>query len=281
MANQVNNDVAEQSIGDMFQQATDNDMVDSLLGQADEPEQQEPAQQQRQAPAPKVNGFEPLIRAKRTKISELSKRLRSFDSENSPYVTTNASGEQAYNHAMFQREQLDLTELREELRELERKRDESERTGQQNSEVARRLARALLDREVAKLPKNLHQPVVKLFGQYFTHLEGKGEWGQARYAEPAALRDALVEVLDNVIGKITRQNLTAPASAGVSQGSADEDDLPQAQGDHGESEEVDDFTNNTLYAYEQRRTNRGKSIGQIRREEREAARNPKAKGGER
>lgn len=278
---EAKNNEPEQDIGTMFQQATDNDLVESLLVQGDEPERQQPTQQ-RAAPAPqqRTSGYEPLIRAKSNRIAELSKKLRSFKSSET-YVTVGADGERQYDHAQFQEDQLILSELREELRELERKRDNAERTNERNSQTARKLARSLLEREVAKLPKNLHSPVVKIFGQYFTHFEQKGEWGQAKYADATALRDSLIEVLDTVVGKVTRQTLATPAPTGISHGSADEDDVPEAHGTQGESEELDDFTNNMMYAYDQRRANRGKSIGQIRREEREAASRKQAKGGER
>lgn len=276
---QPNNET--QDIGSLFEQATDDQLVDSLLAEGDEPERHEQPRQPRQAPQPRVSGYDPLIKAKRAKIAELSKRLQSFDQENSPYVSEGPNGERQYNHAMFQREQFQLNEMREELRELERKRDESERSGSKNSEVAYKLARKLIEREVAKLPKNMHQPVVQVFGQLYTHFADRGEWGKAEYADPARLRDALVEVLDNAVGRVARQQAGAsPNPAGPSQGGEDLEP-GDSHGSQGESEELDDFTNNMLYAYEQRRENRGKSIGQIRREQRDAARVQANKGGER
>lgn len=274
------NEEQPENIGALFEQATDDMLVDNLLAEGPEPAREEPVTQQpqqRQAPQKRTSGYEPLIKAKKAKIAELYKRLESFDAEDSPYVTEGPNGEKVYNHAMFQRENLSLGRMKDELADLERKRDESESSGQRNSKQAYAIARKLLEREVAKLPRNLHQPVVKLFGTYFTQLEQQGEWGKADYADPTRLRDALVEVLDNAVGRVARQQATAPAAASPTPGTADDLDDDGAHDTQDESEKDDDFTNNVMYAYEQRRVNRGKTIGQVRREQRAH----EAKGGER
>lgn len=275
------NSEPQQDIGQLFERATDDSLlVDELLNETDEPQRQEPAQpQQRPAqPQQRVSGYEPLIRAKRAKISELYKRLEMFDQEGSPYVTEGTNGERQYNHAAFQRDQIALQKAKDELADLERKRNDTERVGQQNSQQARKLARALLEREVAKLPKEMHQDVVQLYGQYFSYLEKQGQFSKNEYADPAHLRNALTELLDGAIGKVARQRLSKSAAPATNPGGGEElEDEGRPHDPQGESEKDDDFTNNVMYAYEQRRANRGKTIGQVRREERDRL----AKGGER
>ncbi len=267
MSDQQRKGEGYESLDDLFDQQL---AVDLLGGGGDdsrnlEPEPQRQQPQPRQAPRNVSDGgYGPIIAQKEKEIAELEKKIEGFRSADSAYIYTDEDGNKQFDHSQHRQDEITLRRLDRELDKLIRRRDDAARQAQEQGKIAYRVAKRLLEERVKRLPKKYQQNVVKMFGKYFKEFEDSGYWGRRDLQDTAKLQSTLADMLDTVIGRVAREDLTAsPNKKPGDDVSMDDYDEP----DTSDSEEDDPFTEEAMLHYRARKANSGKTIGQIRREQ--------------
>lgn len=194
--------------------------------------------------APQRGGYAPLIEQKRKEMRELEAKV---ENPQASYSREGQDGQQPYfDYVQMQVDAVRINKLSREIDELR----ERERRGQselsQRNRTAVEVARSVISQELPRLPEHLRAAVKESFAQMFKLLSESGEWGKSAYADRENMRKGLMQMVDTAVGQAHRK-----VEYGGTTPSGSEPGQP-GQPKSSEPEE-DDFTNNLMYAFEQRR----------------------------
>jgi len=230
------------------------------------PAQEPPKEEPRRAP---FTGYGPNIEALNRQIEELDAKLDRFRAADSPYVIDDGNGGRQYDFASYQdddRQQRKLIRQRDDLRQRAQDRKEA---GREQQQTAVQLARAVLNEKLgsSRMPKEMKDAVVRMYREAFDSTTAQGIWAQPQFADRSKMRLGLAQMLDTIVGQVAQQQYK------VAQTPSDERGLDERSGGEPpavKEDEDDDYTKQLMTTYGAGRGAR-KTIGQIRREQREAA----------
>lgn len=204
-------------------------------------------------------GHGPLIESKRKELAALEDKMERHR-ETGAYVYRTASGKDEFDNMAYQEDMVRIQRLNRELDDLRRKQDDHARLSESRRAAANETARMVFKRESARMPADMQKPVAEQFARIFTELPAS-EWARPIYADRAVLEQAILQLIDTAIGRARRTTWQGSPQSGLDGDGQPEPEKPV--------DDVDDFTNNVLYAYEQRQK-QSMTIAQRRRAEAEA-----------
>lgn len=206
------------------------------------------------APSQPTGGYAPLIAAKRKEMQAMADKIRTHR-DTGVYIYKTAQGEERFDNIAFQEDNATLTVLNRELDDLIRKQDEHQRLVAQRVAAINEVARQVFRREIAKVPQAQHRAIAEHFAEVFRSIP-ESEWAKPIYANRAHMESAILQLVQTAYGRAAFTNYKGAPPTGL-----DDDPAPEKP----ESEDdVDDFTNNVLYALEQRQA-RSMSVADQRR----------------
>lgn len=211
-------------------------------------------------PPRRTGGYQPLIDAKRKELLDLEKKIETQE-QTGVYLDKDQGGGSYFNFVRMNQDQMRINKLNREISELRDQQRTMESERERRKQAATQTARTVAQREAQYLPENLRHPTVEVFAGMVQQITADGEWGKPVYADRAKIEAALVQVFNTAIGEAMRRQRAqggAPAASGL------DAEQPKETKPDGE---VDDFTNNLMYAYEQKRATR-MTVAQLRAAER-------------
>lgn len=247
-------------------------MADSILDEAltagvspGEGQEDEAAPAVDEQPRQRSGGLQPLIAQKKRQIKEIEDKLLN-PNESGAYTRTNEHGGRVFDYVAMQQDQVRLNRLRDELSEL-RERDRDQQTlAQQRNDQARRMARDVLNSELAKMPEGMRKQVGEIFAQIFQQMMNAGSFAKQDMADRNALRAVLNQIVDTAYGNALRRQQQgdsgqqgAPAPANYDEG----DEVPEK---NQEEEEDDPFTKSLMAAYDRKRSGR-MTVAEMKRQQ--------------
>jgi len=232
------------------------------------PRQSEPEPE----PAPQAfNGYGPNIEAKKRELAQLREKLAAFRSSDI-YVMDDGEGNRNFDFAAFYADQARADAIKDEIDDLkERARDRREASREQQG-TALQLARVVLNEKLGRsaMPKAMKDKIVRLYRQGFDSLSQQGWWATPQFGDRGKLRAAIGQLLDTVIGRIAQESYAQSTEVTDARGMDDLNGGGDPPAKHDEQEEDDEFMQGLMSTYgSMRGNNRFKTIGDLRRAERE------------
>lgn len=192
---------------------------------------------------PARGGYAPLIEQKRKEIRELEAKV---NNPQASYTKEGQNGDSYFDYVQMQVDSVRIGTLNREIQELRDREQQGRNELQARNRMAAEAARGVMQTELAKLPEHLRGPVREAFAQMFKVLTEAGEWGKPVYADRENLRKGLTQMVDTAIGSAMRKE----EFSGTTPSGGEPGQPPKPQSDE---EPEDDFHNNLMYAFEQRR----------------------------
>lgn len=213
---------------------------DALQGAPQGQEQAPPAPPPAPTPAPATGGYGPLIAAKEKELRALEDKIKNHR-DTGAYIYRASDGQDRFDDVQHRDDSLQVGILDRELRDLHRKQDEGRRLAEQRRGLVNEMARAVFRRESAKVPEDKRRPLAEQFATIFQQVPDS-EWTKSIYANRDTVDAALVQLVQTAYGRVSLGGYSGAAPSGFE--SEEPDTKPKPEDD------VDDFTNNVLYALE-------------------------------
>lgn len=204
-----------------------------------------------------TGGYNTLIAAKRKELTELEKKIETHR-DTGAYLYKNSSGGDAFDDIAMREDTIKIGRLSRELADLQRKADDHARLIEQRKQLALQTARQVLQRELAHTKEGGRKAITEEFASIFQTVPDS-EWAKSLYADRRVLESAVEQLLDTALGRLRRKSWSGAAPSGL----GDDDLAPPAKA--APEDEVDGYTNNLLYALEQRP--KSMSVADMRRAE--------------
>lgn len=231
--------------------------LDEALGATEAPPEPQRAPT---PPAVHEGGFGPMIEKTRKELLKLEDKMDNHRTTGA-YIVRTDSGREEFDYMAHQEDMMRIQRLNRELDDLRRRQDDHLRLMESRKTQAAEMARTIFNREMQRMPKDMHRPAAEQFARIFTTLPDN-EWAKSMYADRSVLEQAIMQLIDTAIGRVRRASWS-----GAPQSDSDADVAPKQEAPE---DDVDDFTNNVLYAFQERRK-QSMTIAERRRAEAAAA----------
>lgn len=262
-------EMEERDLASLFDEVAPEDFGEAMQ----EPSRQEPPTPPQEAPRRQsFTGYQPNIEAKRRELAELRQKMAGFRTTDT-YVIDDGQGNRQFDFAALQADQVMADGLRDEIDDLKERARERKDAGRQQQDTALQLARSVLNEKLgrSRMPQDMKDKVVRMYRSGFDALTQQGWWGRPEFGDRTQLRAAIGQLLDTVIGRVAQERYTSTQETADAPGmdASHGGDAPKPQAS--DEEEDDEVTKAIMEAHARRTSGGRKTIGQIRREQREAA----------
>lgn len=213
----------------------------------------EPEPVRTEAPRAPQGGVRPALERKRREIIDLEKKIEGHR-QTKVYEAKDANGGTYFDYLAMQEDQVRLQKFTREYNELKERDRELQQQNQSRGQRLHEMARALLGKELPRVREDIRKSTAEMFAAIFKQTVNAGSLNRPEYASRDAMQQALDQMFDAAYGSALRR--ARPGSSVDANGAPgdlgyDETDEPQRKKPVADDE--DDFTNNLMYAYNQKK----------------------------
>lgn len=248
-----------------------NDVLNEAAEVRDE-QREEHSQPQPSQPSGHSDYYTRLIAEKRKEMKTLAEKLAKHDVS---YRKKDANGNEYMDFPEQVADNARLIVLKQEIDDYREEAARRSQTAAQRFEQAKSMAVSFARQQAPRVPEKIRERVTEKFVELFNGLSEQGIWERARYANQANMTADIKQLWESAIGRVSAEGWSSggnPAPAGLD---------PQEEPEKAPQPQEDPFTNNLMYAYEQRK-GRSMTFAEAKRAKAEAeaaARQARQEGG--
>ena len=220
----------------------------------DEPPRREPEPEPlRTEPRPPQGGVRPALERKRREIIDLEKKIEGHR-QTKVYEAKDANGGTYFDYLAMQEDQVRLQKFTREYNELKERDRELQTQNQSRNQRLQEMARTLLNKELPRVREDIRKSTAEMFAAIFKQTVSAGSLNKPEYASRDAMQQALDQMFDAAYGSaLRRARPGAEVDANGAPGDLGYDEADEPRVKKPVVDDEDDFTNNLMYAYNQRK----------------------------